>query len=122
MPKSPYAASKASCELFLESFYESYGLDYTILRYFNVFGPRQNINSEYASVIPNFIFSLLNNKQPEIYGDGTQTRDFIYVGDIVKANISSAKADFNGIVNVASGKSITINALFEMIKSVVNIM
>ena len=70
MPTSPYAATKASCELYLNTFYESYGLKYTALRYFNVFGPNQHKNSQYAAVIPNFISSLLEGKQAEIYGDG----------------------------------------------------
>ena len=116
MPSSPYAASKICCEAYLKSFYESYGLNYTILRYFNVFGPKQDKNSPYAAVIPNFINAILENKQPVIYGDGEQTRDFVYVGDVAKANINACKSDFNGIVNVASGKRITINELYEIIK------
>lgn len=116
MPKSPYAASKACCELYLKSFYDSYGLNYTALRYFNVFGPGQDKNSQYAAVIPNFISALLDNEQPEIYGDGEQTRDFIYVKDIVNANINAAKSDYNGIVNVASGEKLSINQLYEIIQ------
>lgn len=116
MPSSPYAASKASCELYLKSFHESYGLNYTALRYFNVFGPKQDKNSPYAAVIPNFITAILENKQPVIYGDGEQTRDFVYVGDVANANIKSCESNFNGIINVASGKRITINQLFEIIK------
>ena len=101
-PTSPYAASKASCELYLKTFYESYGLKYTILRYFNVFGPKQDKNSQYAAVIPNFISALLEGEQPVIYGDGEQTRDFVFVNDIVQANISAAESDYNGN-NVGSG-------------------
>ena len=117
MPKSPYAASKASCELYLKAFKDSYGLNYTALRYFNVFGPGQDKNSQYAAVIPNFISALLEGKQPEIYGDGEQTRDFVYVKDVVKANISAAESDYNGIVNVASGEKLSINQLYEIIKT-----
>ena len=117
MPTSPYAASKASCELYLKSFYDSYGLNYTILRYFNVFGPRQDKNSQYAAVIPNFISALLENEPVEIYGDGEQTRDFVYVKDIVAANIKACESDYNGILNVASGRRISINELYEIIKS-----
>ncbi len=117
MPTSPYAASKASCEVYLKSFFESYGLNYTALRYFNVFGPKQDKNSQYAAVIPNFISALLEGKQAEIYGDGEQTRDFIYVGDIVKANISACKSNFNGVVNVASGEKLTVNRLYEIVKN-----
>lgn len=117
-PTSPYAASKASCELYLKSFYESYNLNYIALRYFNVFGPKQDKNSPYAAVIPNFINALLENKQPLIYGDGEQTRDFVYVEDVTKANINACKSDYNGIINVASGKQITINQLYEIIKKI----
>lgn len=120
MPTSPYAASKANCELYLKSFYESYGLNYTALRYFNVFGPKQDKNSPYAAVIPNFINAILEDKQPVIYGDGEQTRDFVYVGDVARANINACKSDFNGIVNVASGKKITINDLYSIVKKTLN--
>ena len=116
MPTSPYAASKASCELYLRSFYECYGLKYTALRYFNVFGPKQDKNSQYAAVIPNFISAILENKQPVIYGDGNQTRDFVYVDDVVQSNINACKSSYNGIINVASGKKITINNLWAIIK------
>lgn len=116
MPTSPYASSKASCELYLKSFYESYGLNYTALRYFNVFGPKQDKNSPYAAVIPNFINALLEGNQPVIYGDGEQTRDFVYVKDVARANINACKSDYNGVINVASGKRITINNLYDIVK------
>jgi len=117
MPTSPYAASKASCEIYLKSFYESYGLNYTVLRYFNVFGPKQDKNSDYAAVIPNFISAFLSGKSPKIYGDGNQTRDFIYVEDVANANILACKSKYNGVVNIASGEKISINQLFEVIKN-----
>lgn len=117
MPTSPYAASKAGCELYLKSFYESYGLNYTALRYFNVFGPKQDKNSQYAAVIPNFISALLEGKRAEIYGDGEQTRDFVYVGDVVKANINACESDYNGIVNIASGEKLTVNRLYDIVKN-----
>lgn len=120
MPTSPYASSKACCELYLKSFYESYGLNYTILRYFNVFGPKQDKNSQYAAVIPNFINAFIEKNQPKIYGNGEQTRDFIYVGDVAEANIKAAKSNYNGIINVASGKQISINQLFNIIKNTMN--
>lgn len=116
MPTSPYAASKASCELYLRTFYDSYGLNYVALRYFNVFGPKQDKNSQYAAVIPNFISALLEGEQPVIYGDGEQTRDFIFVKDVVQANIKACESDFNGIVNVASGKKLSVNRLYEIIQ------
>lgn len=118
MPTSPYAASKASCELYCHSFYESYGLSSISLRYFNVFGPRQDVNSQYAAVIPNFIHSLINKEQAIIYGNGEQSRDFVYVKDIVKTNIAAAQSDYNGIINIASGEAITINQLYEIVKNV----
>jgi len=116
MPSSPYAASKASCELYCHSFWESYGLAAVSLRYFNVFGPRQDVNSQYAAVIPNFIHSLVNGEQAIIYGDGEQSRDFVYVKDIVKANIAAAESDHSGVVNVASGVAISIAQLYEIVK------
>ena len=118
MPTSPYAAQKASGELYLKSFYESYGLNYVALRYFNVFGPRQDENSPYAAVIPKFISAILKGESPVIYGDGEQTRDFIYVKEIAKANIAACESDYNGIVNVALGKSMTINHLFDIVSDV----
>lgn len=119
MPSSPYAASKASCELYCQSFFESYGLSTISLRYFNVFGPRQDVNSQYAAVIPNFVHSLITCKQAIIYGDGEQSRDFVYVKDIVKANIAAAQSDYNGVVNIASGEKITINQLYRIVKNTI---
>lgn len=116
MPMSPYAASKASCELYLKSFHDSYGLNYISLRYFNVFGPGQDKNSQYAAVIPNFISALLEGKRAEIYGDGEQTRDFIFIDDVVRANVNAAESDFNGIINVASGTKLSINQLYEIVR------
>ena len=118
MPCSPYAAQKAGVELYLKSFHEAYGLNYVALRYFNVFGPRQDENSPYAAVIPKFISAILKGESPVIYGDGKQSRDFIFVKEIVNANISAAESDYNGIANVALGKSMTINHLFEIVSDV----
>lgn len=118
MPASPYAVQKASSELYLKAFHESYGLNSVSLRYFNVFGPKQNLNSSYAAVIPNFISALLTGNQPIIYGDGEQTRDFIYVKDIVRANILACESDYNGVVNIASGKGLSVNDLYSIIKEV----
>jgi UDP-glucose 4-epimerase len=117
-PTSPYAASKASCELYLKSFHESYGLKNVIFRFFNVFGPRQDPNSQYAAVIPKFIDAIINGRQPIIFGDGEQSRDFIFVKDLVKANIMAAKSKFNGVLNLGSGHAITINHLYDLIKDV----
>lgn len=120
IPLSPYASQKASCELYIKTFTESYGLNGVALRYFNVFGPKQNIHSSYAAVIPNFINTLLNDKQPVIYGDGNQTRDFIYVEDIVRANILACESDYNGVVNIASGNGLSVNELYNIICDVLD--
>lgn len=119
-PQSPYAVTKAISEYYCQIFSEVYGLNAVSFRYFNVFGPKQNPNSQYAAVIPKFIDSLLNGKKPIIYGDGEQSRDFIYVSNIVNANITACKSKYNGVLNLASGKSLTINELFEMIKDILN--
>lgn len=117
-PKSPYAVSKAAGELYCQVFSEVYGLPTVALRYFNVFGPRQDPNSQYAAVIPKFIESILIGKQPVIYGDGEQTRDFIYVKEVVEANLKSAESDITGVFNIANGNSLSINKLFEMISQI----
>ncbi len=112
-PFSPYAATKLTQELYCRSFAVSYGLETVSLRYFNVFGSRQDPHSQYAAVIPRFFQALLRKQQPEIYGDGEQTRDFGYVGDVVEANLLASK--FEGaegqVFNIAGGKAITINEL-----------
>ncbi len=115
-PLSPYAVSKAAGELYCNVFSEIYGLPTVSLRYFNVFGPRQDPNSQYAAVIPNFIDKLVKNERPVIYGDGEQTRDFVSVKSIVDANILAAESKETGIFNIGIGKSITINQLFGIIK------
>jgi len=104
-PLSPYAITKLMGEYYCRNFWENYGLETVVLRYFNVFGPRQDPDSEYAAVIPKFLDALLNGKAPRIYGDGLQTRDFTYVGNIVQANIAAASAFFapGEIMNVACG-------------------
>ena len=113
-PLSPYAISKVAGEMYCQNFTDIYGLPTACLRYFNVFGPRQDPNSQYAAVIPKFIEAILTDKQPIIYGDGDQTRDFIYVKDVVLANVLAAESDVNGIFNIASGRTITINELFQI--------
>lgn len=120
-PLSPYAASKVSAESYCHVYTQSYGLNTVSLRYFNVFGPRQNPKSEYAAVIPRFINAILSGKKPIIYGDGNQTRDFIYVEDIVEANILLAESKFTGPINIATGESITINKLLELIEDILDV-
>lgn len=121
-PISPYAISKYVGELYMKFFYEVYKLEVVSLRYFNVYGPRQDPNSPYSAVIPKFISSLLKNETPTIYGDGEQTRDFIYVEDVVSANIQAMKIKNIGgkVFNIATGKRISINKLYEEIKRLIN--
>lgn len=114
-PLSPYAAAKLAAEHYCHAFYHSYGLETVCLRYFNVFGPRQDPSGPYAAVIPLFIQSLLAGKAPTIYGDGKQTRDFTYVGNIVEANLLASTASAAKIssspsrtFNIGSGTAISL--------------
>lgn len=114
-PLSPYAVSKSMLELYSYTFTQTYNLPTACLRYFNVFGPRQNSESAYSGVIPKFISALLHDEQPIIYGDGEQTRDFIYVKNIAQANYEMIKNKATGIFNIAHGKTTSINQLLEYI-------
>ncbi len=107
-PLSPYAVSKLAGEHYLRVFSEVYGLETVALRYFNVFGPRQDPASQYAAVIPNFVTAILDHRSPVIYGDGEQTRDFTFVKDVVQANIRAMESDAQGVFNVAYCKSIDL--------------
>ncbi|UTB32606.1 MAG: SDR family oxidoreductase [Methanobacterium sp. ERen5] len=115
-PLSPYAVSKATAELYCNVYSEIYDLPTTCLRYFNVFGPKQDPNSQYAAVIPIFINKLLKNERPTIYGDGEQTRDFVSVERVVEANELAAESRETGVFNIGLGKSTSINQLFELVK------
>ncbi|VVB90313.1 NAD-dependent glucose-6-phosphate dehydrogenase [uncultured archaeon] len=117
-PLSPYAVTKIAGEYYCKVFQEVYGLKTVSLRYFNVFGQRQDPTSEYAAVIPKFITSILNNKPPTIYGDGEQSRDFTFVKYVVEANILAAGSDATGVFNIACGGRITINKLVDMINEI----
>jgi nucleoside-diphosphate-sugar epimerase len=114
MPKSPYAATKLAGEGFLRAYAHSYGLDTCSLRYFNIFGPRQNANSAYAAVIAAFAKALLAGKNPVIFGDGEQSRDFTFVANVVHANLLAATHDepIRGeVLNVGCGTRISVNQL-----------
>ncbi len=117
-PKSPYATSKLAAESYCRVYEEVYGLKSVCLRYFNVYGPRQDPFSDYAAVIPRFISRVLRGKRPVIYGDGEQTRDFVYVKDVVKANMLAMERG-RGVYNIASGKSISINELAGLICKII---
>ena len=117
-PQSPYAVTKLAGEYYCRGFEQVYGLPTVCLRYFNVYGPRQDPSSQYAAVIPKFISSLLEDEPPIIFGDGDQTRDFIFVDDAVAANILAAESNITGIFNIGTGQKVTINELAQVISSI----
>ncbi|OQA09023.1 MAG: UDP-glucose 4-epimerase [bacterium ADurb.Bin374] len=119
-PISPYGLHKLTVEYYLRLFHRLYGLETVALRYFNVFGPRQDPKSEYAAVIPKFITRMLQGLAPTVFGDGKQTRDFIYVGEIARANILAADAaDAPGkVINVAGGGRIDLLQLIATLNDV----
>ena len=120
-PQTPYGITKLDGEYYLQMYYEQYGLPTTSLRYFNVFGPRQDPKSQYAAAIPIFVYKALKNEPITIYGDGEQTRDFVYVKDVVTANILAATSvNVIGVFNVANEKAITINDLAKLIIKTTN--
>jgi len=114
-PQSPYAVTKLAGEYYCRVFHQVYGLPTVCLRYFNVYGPRQDPNSQYAAVIPSFIKRSCEGSPPVIFGDGEQTRDFTFVKDAVGATILAAESDACGLFNVSRGESTTINRLAELI-------
>jgi nucleoside-diphosphate-sugar epimerase len=115
-PISPYAVAKLAAERFCVSFSRVYGLETVALRYFNVFGPRQDPGSQYAAVVPLFIRAITDGQPVTIHGDGEQSRDFTYVANVVDANLLAADADAVGtVLNVAAGGSETVNTLAETI-------
>lgn len=119
-PQSPYAASKHAGELYAQVYYRAFGLETVCLRYFNVFGPGQSPQSQYAAVIPAFLAAVLAGRSPDIYGDGEQTRDFVFVGDVVRANLAAAVAAAEACgrsYNIASGRPISLNTLLAEISS-----
>ena len=117
-PLSPYALQKFTGEKYTTLFYKLYGLETVVLRYFNVFGPRQDPNSEYAAVIPKFIRLLKNGQTPTIFGDGSTSRDFTFVTDVVDANIRAAdtRAAAGEVFNCAGGKPTSLNQLVEVLQ------
>ena len=118
-PISPYAIAKYAGEQYCKAFFPLYGLETIALRYFNVFGPRQDPNSQYAAVIPKFISAYISGESPTIYGDGEQSRDFTYVENVVQANLLAchAKDAAGQVFNIACGRCTTINNLAKEIKS-----
>jgi UDP-N-acetylglucosamine/UDP-N-acetyl-alpha-D-glucosaminouronate 4-epimerase len=123
LPISPYATAKLACEGYCRSFGEVYGLETVALRYFNVFGPRQDPRSEYAAVIPRFINALLGGDTPTIFGDGEQSRDFTFVDDVVEANVLAmdARGVAGQVFNVAGGRRTTVNGVLEELQAVMDV-
>jgi len=111
--------TKLAGEYYCQVFHQVYGLPTVCLRYFNIYGPRQDPNSQYAAVIPRFIKRALKGNPPIIFGDGEQTRDFTFVKDAVEASILAAESDACGLFNIARGESITINELARLVISIV---
>jgi len=120
-PMSPYAAQKIACELYAQTYTRAYGLPCVALRYFNVYGPRQDPKSEYAAAIPRFTTRLLQGQRPIVFGDGLQTRDFVHIADVVRANLLAATSDKGPgeVVNVASGVSSSLIDLIATLKQVI---
>ena len=118
-PLSPYAAAKLAGELYCQAFCESYGLETVTIRYFNVFGPRQDPASEYSAVIPRFVTAMISGNSPVVYGDGKQSRDFTYVDNVVNGNLAAAEA--KGVagktINVAYGRQTNLLELIDAINA-----
>lgn len=119
-PISPYAVSKLAGEMYMKCFYRCYGLETVCLRYFNIFGPRQDPASPYSAVLAKFITAMLEGKQPTIYGDGEQSRDFTYIDNCVEANLKACVAPAataaGGVFNVAGGRRVTLNETYSLLQ------
>ena len=119
-PISPYAVAKLASEHYMISFYRCYGLETVCLRYYNVFGPRQDPTSPYSGVLAKFITLMLKGEAPTIFGDGTQSRDFTYIDNTVEANLLAAKAPAaevaGRVFNVATGRRVDLNEMFQALK------
>lgn len=121
-PLSPYAVAKLVGEYYCQVFTRVYGIETLSLRYFNVFGPRQDPSSQYSGVISRFISALLRNESPIIYGDGEQSRDFTYVSNVVEANLQAAETNkgIGQVINIANGKRTSLNELLRELKDLTN--
>ena len=119
-PISPYAVAKLASEHYMVSFFRCYGLETVCLRYFNIFGPRQDPSSPYSGVLAKFITQMLKGEQPTIFGDGEQSRDFTYIDNAVNANLLACKADgakaAGEVFNVATGRRVTLNETFKALQ------
>lgn len=117
-PESPYASSKLYGEQLGEQFASEFGMNVVSLRFFNVYGPRQDPEGEYAAVVPKFIELMSEGTRPVIFGDGEQTRDFVFVEDVVKANVAAAERGVSGVFNVGSGDRVSVRELVERVNTV----
>ncbi|MCH1496467.1 MAG: SDR family oxidoreductase [Rubripirellula sp.] len=119
-PLSPYAAAKLAAEAYCRAFVTSFSMEAVILRYFNVFGPRQDPQSEYSAVIPRFVSMILSGKQPIIYGDGEQSRDFVFVGDVARANLLAATTPgvSGGTFNIGRGERTSLLELLTKLSEI----
>ena len=122
-PLGPYAAAKLAGEGYCLAFHATYGLETVVLRYSNVFGPRQDPKSQYTAVVPRFIAAALAGEPPTIYGDGSQTRDFVYVANVVHANLLAACATrvAGQVFNVGSGHSVSVNELWDRVRALTGV-
>ncbi len=122
-PLAPYAVAKLAGEHYCQAFANVYGMETVSLRYFNVFGPRQDPDSQYSAVIPSFIRCIASGEAPVIFGDGRQTRDFTFVDNVVAANVLAATAPIpNGeVFNIACGDSVTVNALVDELADIMGV-
>ena len=122
-PISPYAVAKLASEYYMTSFYRCYGLETVSLRYFNIFGPRQDPSSPYSGVLAKFITQMLAGEAPTIFGDGTQSRDFTFIDNVVHANLLACKAPAakvaGGVFNVATGRRVDLNETFQILKKLI---
>jgi len=120
-PTSPYAAQKIACELLAQTWTRVYGLPCVALRFFNVYGPRQDPASEYAAAVPRFATRLLSGERPIVFGDGLQTRDFVHVSDVVRAQLLAAESEraVGEVINVASGRSSSLLDLIAALKAAI---
>jgi UDP-N-acetylglucosamine/UDP-N-acetyl-alpha-D-glucosaminouronate 4-epimerase len=122
-PISPYAVQKLACEYYMQTFSEVYGLETVCLRYFNIFGPRQDANSQYSAVLAKFITQMQQGEPPTIFGDGEQSRDFTYVANAVQANLKACvapAAEVSGkVFNIATGSRFSLNETFQMLGRII---
>ena len=125
LPLSTYAAAKLAGEAYCQAFWRTHGLETVALRYFNVFGPRQNLDSQYGAVVPLFIAAALRGEPPTIFGDGSQTRDFVFVSNVVDANLAAAHAAAagvaGGVFNIGCGTGTSVRELWQRIAALAGV-